>query len=73
VHGEGFGRASLGGHNYRGKAIRWLRGRFVQGDFARNLLDGQILVAKPMPGGKLWPLRRAFVFDPADPGEVGGS
>jgi glucose/arabinose dehydrogenase len=67
VPGEGFGRASLGGHIYRGNAIRWLRGRFVQGDFARNLLDGQILVAKPMPGGRLWPLRRAFAFDPTDP------
>jgi glucose/arabinose dehydrogenase len=65
--GEGFGRASLGGHVYRGNAIKWLRGRFVQGDFALNLLDGQILVAKPMPQGKLWTLRRAFVFEPSDP------
>lgn len=64
--GEGFGRASLGGHIYRGKEIEWLRGQFVQGDFALNLLDGQILVAKKMPPGKLWKLRRAFVFDPAD-------
>jgi glucose/arabinose dehydrogenase len=64
--GEGFGRASLGGHIYRGTAIKWLRGRFVQGDFALNLLDGQILVAKPMPRGELWRLRRAFVFDPSD-------
>jgi glucose/arabinose dehydrogenase len=63
--GHGFGRASLGGHVYRGKKIEWLRGRFVQGDFALNLLDGQILVAKKVPG-KLWKLRRAFVFDPAD-------
>jgi hypothetical protein len=65
--GEGFGRASLGGHIYRGEDIKWLRGRFVQGDFAQNLLDGQILVAKQMPRGKLWKLRRAFVFDPSDP------
>lgn len=65
--GDGVGRASLGGHIYRGKAIRWLRGHFVQGDFAVNLLDGQILVAKPTPGRKLWKLRRAFVFDPDDP------
>jgi glucose/arabinose dehydrogenase len=65
--GNGFGRASLGGHIYRGEAIKWLRGRFVQGDFALNLLDGQILVAKPMPRRKLWKLRRAFVFDPSDP------
>ena len=64
--GQGFGRASFGGHVYRGKEIEWLRGRFVQGDFALNLLDGQILVAKKMPPGKLWKLRRAFVFDPAD-------
>jgi glucose/arabinose dehydrogenase len=67
VRGEGFGRASLGGHIYGGNAIEWLRGRFVQGDFALNLLDGQILVAKPMPRGKLWKLRRAFAFDPSDP------
>ena len=49
VPGEGFGRASLGGHIYRGEAIKWLRGRFVQGDFAVGLLDGQILVANPTP------------------------
>jgi hypothetical protein len=48
-----------------------LRGRFVQGDFALNLLDGQILVAKEMPAGKLWTLRRAFAFDPADPVKSG--
>jgi glucose/arabinose dehydrogenase len=65
--GRGFGRASLGGHIYRGKTIKWLRGRFVQGDFGLNLLDGQILVAKRMPEGRLWRLRRAFVFDPSDP------
>ena len=65
--GDGFGRASVGGHIYRGQEIRWLRGRFVQGDFALNLLDGQILEAKRMPSGHLWKLRRAFVFDPSDP------
>jgi glucose/arabinose dehydrogenase len=65
--GKGLGRASLGGHIYRGKAIPWLRGRFVQGDFALNFLDGQILVAAKAPRGDLWTLRRAFVFDPADP------
>jgi glucose/arabinose dehydrogenase len=69
--GRGFGRASLGGHIYRGQDIKWLRGRFVQGDFALNLLDGQILVAKEMPAGKLWTLRRAFAFDPADPVKSG--
>lgn len=65
--GPGFGRASLGGHIYRGKAIKWLRGQFVQGDFALNLLDGQILVARETSPGRLWKLERAFVFDPADP------
>jgi glucose/arabinose dehydrogenase len=69
--GQGFGRASLGGHMYRGKEINWLRGRFVQGDFAVNFLDGQILVAKEMPGEKVWKLRRAFVFDPSDPAKSG--
>ena len=69
--GRGFGRASLGGNIYRGKAIKWLRGRFVQGDFALNLLDGQILVAKRMPEGHLWRLRRAFMFDPSDPVKSG--
>ena len=67
----GFGRASLGGHIYRGKEIAWLRGRFVQGDFALNFLDGQILVASKTPRGELWELRRAFVFDPADPVKSG--
>ena len=65
--GEGFGRASVGGHVYRGKAIKWLRGRLVLGDFALNVLDGQILVAREMPRGKPWKLRRAFVFDPSHP------
>jgi glucose/arabinose dehydrogenase len=69
--GKGFGRASLGGHIYRGTAIKWLRGHFVQGDFALNVFDGQILVANEMPRGKRWTLRRAFVFDPADPGKSG--
>lgn len=69
--GSGFGRASLGGHVYRGSAIPWLRGRFVQGDFALTFFDGQILVAKEMPRGKLWKLRRAFVFDPSDPEKSG--
>jgi glucose/arabinose dehydrogenase len=69
--GRGFGRATVGGHIYRGEAIKWLRGRFVQGDFALNLLDGQILVAKRMPDGHLWKLRRAFVFDPSDPVKSG--
>ena len=45
--------------------------RRFQGDFALNLLDGQILVAKEMPKEKLWKLRRAFVFDPADPVKSG--
>ena len=52
---------------YRGQDIKWLRGRFVLGDFALNFLDGQILEANEMPKGKLWKLRRAFVFDPSDP------
>ena len=69
--GRGFGRASVGGHMYRGQDIKWLRGRFVLGDFALNFLDGQILEAKEMPKGKLWKLRRAFVFDPSDPVKSG--
>ena len=71
VPGPGFGRASVGGHIYRGDAIKWLRGRFVQGDFAIDLLDGQILAAQRMPRGHLWKLRRAFVFDPSDPVKSG--
>jgi hypothetical protein len=67
VPGKGFGRASLGGHIYRGEDINWLRGRFVQGDFAVGLLDGQILVANPTPSGHLWKVRPAFQFDPSDP------
>jgi glucose/arabinose dehydrogenase len=69
--GNGFGRASLGGHVYRGKAIKWLRGRLVLGDFALNFLDGQILVAQEMSRGKRWKLRRAFVFDASDPVKSG--
>ncbi len=69
--GEGFGRASLGGHIYRGTEIPWLVGRFVQGDFALNFFNGQLLVAKEKPGGQLWTLRRAFAFDPVDPVKSG--
>ena len=68
--GPGFGRASLGGHVYRGTEIKWLRGRFVQGDFAVNLFDGQILIAKPRKK-RLWKLQRAFTFDPLDPVKSG--
>jgi hypothetical protein len=67
--GQGVGRASLGGHIYRGTAIADLVGLFVQGDFALNLLDGQILVATPKTG--LWELQRAFTFDPSDPAKSG--
>jgi hypothetical protein len=68
--GLGFGRASLGGHVYRGTEIKWLRGRFVQGDFAVTLFDGQILIAKPRKK-RLWKLQRAFTFDPLDPVKSG--
>ena len=68
--GEGFGRASLGGHIYRGSEIPWLYGQFVQGDFAINTFDGQIMVAKPKRN-KPWKLRRAFVFDADDPSQAG--
>jgi glucose/arabinose dehydrogenase len=64
--GKGYGKASVGGHIYRGKAIPWLQGQFVQGDFALDRLDGQILVARDAAPGKLWTLRRAFIFNPAD-------
>ena len=44
----------------------------VQGDFALNLLDGQILVAtEQKESRKVWSLRRAFVFDPTDPVKSG--
>jgi hypothetical protein len=68
--GEGFGRANVGGHIYRGTNIPWLRGRFVTGDFAINQFDGQLLIAKPKKH-RLWQLRRGFVFDADDPAEAG--
>lgn len=68
--GEGFGRASLGGHMYRGRAIPGLSGKFVQGDFAIELFDGQIMVATPRRD-RPWKLERAFVFDPGDPERSG--
>jgi glucose/arabinose dehydrogenase len=69
--GRGFGRASVGGHVYRGNAIKWLRGRLVLGDFAVNFLDGQILVAQEMRRATPWKVRRAFVFDASDPVKSG--
>jgi len=65
---EGLGRASLGGFIYRGSAIPWLYGKFVQGDFALDLLDGQIFVAEePTAGDGLWSLQQAYVFNANDP------
>ena len=69
--GKGFGKASVGGQLYRGKQIAWLRGKFVQGDFALNRLDGQIIVATEGTPGELWTLQRAFLFDAADPARAG--
>lgn len=68
--GDGFGRASVGGHIYRGSEIPWLTGQLVAGDFAINTFDGQVLVAQPR-NKKLWRLRRGFVFDPEDPAQAG--
>jgi hypothetical protein len=59
------GRASLGGSVYRGTEINWLQGKFVNGDFAVNQLDGQIQIATDPGDGSLpWPLEVGFVFDP---------
>ena len=69
--GQGFGRASVGGHIYRGKAIKWLRGNLVLGDFAVNLLDGQILVAEERnnPGTTVAPAT-GVRLRPREPGEI---
>ena len=66
---EGLGRASLGGFINRGSAIPWLQGKFVQGDFAVDLLNGQIFVAEPPTeeASALWSLERAYVFNATDP------
>jgi hypothetical protein len=64
---EGLGRASVGGFVYRGSAIPWLYGKFVQGDFAIELLDGQIFVAEEDQTGRLWNLEKAYVFKSTDP------
>jgi glucose/arabinose dehydrogenase len=63
----GLGRASVGGFVYRGSAIPWLYGKFVQGDFAIELLDGQIFVAEEGEAGELWNLKIAYVFNATDP------
>lgn len=69
--GKGFGKASVGGQMYRGKAIPWLRGKFVQGDFALDKLDGQLFVATEGAPGERWTLQRAFVFDAKNPARAG--
>ena len=71
IAGPGLGKASVGGHIYRGQKIGWLRGKFVQGDFALNKLDGQIFVAEKGAPGQLWALHRAFAFKPNDPVKSG--
>ena len=69
--GQGFGRASLGGHVYRGKEIEWLRGRFVQGDFALNLLDGQIWAAEEDATWQALEAATGVCLRPRRCGEVG--
>jgi hypothetical protein len=60
------GRASLGGYIYRGSAIPWLFEKFVNGDFAVDQLDGQLLiVTDPGDGSTPWPIERGYVFDKA--------
>lgn len=66
------GRASLGGYVYRGSAIPWLVGKFVNGDFAVNQLDGQLLIATDPGNGSIpWPLERSYVFDKASSTKAG--
>lgn len=66
------GRASLGGYVYRGSAIRGLFGKFVNGDFGQETLNGQLYVATDPGGGSLpWPLERGFIFDKASETKAG--
>lgn len=45
-----------------------MSGRFVQGDFALDLLDGQVFVAtQGQTNQSLWRLERAYVFNATDP------
>jgi hypothetical protein len=67
---DGKGRASLGGFIYRGSEIPWLYGKFVQGDFAIEFLDGIIFVAEPTQDDSLWELEKVHVFDETYPGFV---
>jgi hypothetical protein len=67
---DGKGRASLGGFIYRGSAIPWLYGKFVQGDFAIEFLDGIIFVADPTQDGTLWELQKVHVMNETYPGFI---
>jgi len=65
--GQPFGRASLGGSIYRGEAIPWLFGKFANGDFAVEQLNGQVLIGTDPGDGSLpWPLERGLVLDKSD-------
>ena len=64
------GRASLGGHMYRGSEIPWLVGKFIQADFAVEFLDGLIFVVNEDENGATT-VKDGFMFDPDDESQKG--
>ena len=57
------GIAVVGGHVYRGEAVRELRGTYVFGDFSRGFVppDGSVLIARHRGPGSTWPVEDAVI------------
>jgi hypothetical protein len=64
------GSASLGGHVYRGSAIPWLVGKFIQADFAVDFLDGLIFIVTEAEDGTTT-VRDGYTFNKDDPEKAG--
>lgn len=62
----GLGTAVVGGHLYRGEALKNLRGKFVFGDWSHDFMrpSGQIFVASPpAEWGAAWSIEKALDVD----------
>lgn len=67
-HTEILGSVVIGGYIYRGKAVPYLDGMYVFGDYSRNRIkpDGTLFAGEP-DSGKLWKITELEAHMPDDP------